>query len=120
MLSLVAMKRRSIAWWVLLGCVVCSSAVAAGAPVRHVRLGSYRVERDVKPGHNKVVGTLTNVGRVPVHSAKVSFRLFDAKGHAIGRATDEVHNLAPGQTWKFHASARGNVSRARLLRVEDR
>jgi hypothetical protein len=62
----------------------------------------------------------TNVGRVPVHSARVSFRLFDAKGHAIGRATDEVHNLAPGQTWKFHAVARGNVSRARVLRVEER
>ena len=119
-LSLVAMKRRSIVWWVLLGCLVSSSAVAAAAPARHVRLGPYRVERDVTPGRNKVVGTLTNVGRVPVHSAKVSFRLFDAKGHAIGRATDEVHNLAPGQTWKFHASARGNVSRARLLRVEDR
>jgi hypothetical protein len=114
------MKRRSIVWWMLLGCVVSSSAVAAGAPVRHVRLGSYRVERDVTPGRNKVVGTLTNVGRVPVHSAKVSFRLFDAKGHAIGRASDEVHDLAPGQTWKFHASARGNVSRARLLRIEDR
>lgn len=114
------MKRRSIVWWVLLGCVLSSSAVAAGAPVRHVRLGPYRVERDVTPGRNKVVGTLTNVGRVPVHSAKVSFRLFDAKGHVIGRASDEVHDLAPGQTWKFHASARGNVSRARLLRVEDR
>jgi hypothetical protein len=119
-LSLVAMKRRSIVLWVLLGCVVCSSAVAAGAPARHVRLGPYRVERDVTPGRNRVVGTLTNVGRVPVHSAKVSFRLFDAKGHAIGRATDVVHNLAPGQIWKFHALARGNVSRARLLRVEDR
>lgn len=119
-LSLIAMKRRSIVWWVLLGCVVSSSAVAAGAPVRHVRLGAYRVERDVKPGHNKVVGTLTNVGRVPVHSARVSFRLFDAKGHAIGRATDQVHNLAPGQTWKFHAVARGNVSRVRVLRVEER
>lgn len=114
------MNRRSIVSWFLLGCVVCSSAVAAGAPVRHVRVGSYRVERDVTPGRNKVVGTLTNVGHAPVHTARVSFRLFDARGHAIGRATDEVHNLAPGQTWKFHASARGNVSRARLLRVEDR
>jgi len=50
----------------------------------------------------------------------VSFRLFDAKGHAIGRASDEIHDLNPGQTWKFHALAKGNVSRARLLRVEAR
>ncbi|RDI98804.1 hypothetical protein DVT68_09845 [Dyella solisilvae] len=83
-----------------------------------MHVGPYRVERDVKPGRNKVVGTLSNVGHARVRTAKVSFRLFDANGRAVGRASDEVHNLKPGQTWKFHAFARGNVSRARLLKVE--
>jgi hypothetical protein len=31
-----------------------------------------------------------------------------------------VHDLGPGQTWKFHARALGNVSRARLLSIEAR
>lgn len=76
------------------------------------------MERDVTPGRNKVVGSLTNISRAPVHTAQVRFRLFDAKGHAVGQAVDEVHDLAPGHTWKFHALARGNVSRARLVAVE--
>jgi len=113
------MKLRSTVALLLIGFGLASStAWAAGAVKRDVRMGSYRVERDVTPGRNKVVGTLTNVGHVPVHSARVSFRLFDAKGRAIGRATDETHDLQPGQTWKFHALAHGNVSRARLLQVK--
>lgn len=115
------MNLRSIALVLWVGLSLVSSTAWAGTPAKPaVRVGSYRVERDVTPGRNKVVGTLTNVGHRPVHSAKVSFQLFDAKGRAIGRATDEVHDLEPGKTWKFHASARGNVSRARLLRVDAR
>ncbi|ULU24607.1 FxLYD domain-containing protein [Dyella terrae] len=115
------MNFRSTALVLLVSLGLASSGAWAATPAKpSVRVGSYRVERDVTPGRNKVVGTLTNVGHKPVHSAKVSFRLFDAKGHAIGRATDEVHDLGPGQSQKFHASARGNVSRARLLRVETR
>jgi hypothetical protein len=118
-------SRRSmyLCWIMLLVPLGNSWAAPAAAtkPASHgVHLGSYRVERDVTPSRDKVVGTLTNVGRVRVHSARVSFRLFDANGHVIGRATDEVHDLDPGHTWKFHAIARGNVSRARLLRVETR
>lgn len=102
-----------------LGLATTAMATAAGKPVRHtVQLGSYRVERDVTPGRNKVVGTLTNVSHARIHATRVSFRLFDAHGHAIGRAVDEVHDLEPGQTWKFHARASGNVSRARLVRIE--
>ena len=97
-----------------------SSTAFAKALPPHVHVGAYRVERDVTPGRNKVVGTLTNTGRTPVHQVKVSFRLFDAKGHAIGQATDEAHDLQPGQTWKFHAVARGNVSRAKLLPLKTR
>jgi hypothetical protein len=94
-------------------------AAHASEPKRHtLRVDTYRVERDVHPGRNKVVGTLTNSGTTSVHMARVNFTLFDAKGHAIGRAVDEVHDLGPGQTWKFHAFARGNVSRARLVRIE--
>lgn len=106
---------------VLLGIGLATTATAAtvGKPLMHpVHMGAYRVERDVTPGRNKVVGTLTNVSRLPIHDTRVSFRLFDANGRVIGRAVDETHDLAPGQTWKFHARARGNVSRARLLRVE--
>jgi hypothetical protein len=104
---------------VLLGYGLASSAAFAGeSPRQHVRVASYRVERDVTPGRNKVVGTLVNVGRMRAHVVKISFRLFDATGRTIGGATDEVRDLQPGQTWKFHALARGNVSRARLLRVE--
>lgn len=115
------MNFRKTAALLLMGFGLMSSAAwAAGTVKRNLHVGSYRVERDVTPGRNKVVGTLTNAGRAPVHSAKVSFRLFDAKGHAIGRATDETHDLQPGQTWKFHAVARGNVSRARLLQVTTR
>ncbi|WP_130618051.1 FxLYD domain-containing protein [Dyella amyloliquefaciens] len=113
------MNLRTITLFAALACGLASPAAWAGkSPTHAVRVGSYRVERDVKPGRNRVVGTLSNTGRVRVHTARVSFRLFDAKGRAIGRATDEVHNLKPGQTWKFHALARGNVSRARLLKVE--
>ena len=102
-----------------IGLAATATAAIAGKPLKHpVHVGTYRVERDVTPGRNKVVGTLTNVSRAPVHTTRVSFRLFDANGHVIGRAVDEVHDLEPGQTWKFHAHARGNVSRARLLRVE--
>jgi hypothetical protein len=100
--------------------LVSQSAVAAVPPKHRVRIGSFRVERDITPGRNKVVGTLTNVSHVPVHEARVRFRLFDARGRGIGLATDEVHNLGPGQTWKFHARAPGNVSRARLVSVEAR
>lgn len=114
------MKFRSTLLLMLLGLGVASPAAAVTAPRHVVRMGSYRVERDVTPGRNKVVGTLKNTGRTPLHSARVSFKLFDAKGHAIGNATDVVHGLGPGQTWKFHALARGNVSRAKLLRVETR
>ncbi|WP_144240803.1 FxLYD domain-containing protein [Dyella japonica] len=115
------MNFRSTVALLLLGFGLMSSIATATGVVRpKVHLGTYRVERDVTPGRNKVVGTLTNTGKVPVHSARVSFRLFDATGRAIGRATDEVHDLEPGQSWKFHAQARGNVSRARLLRVEAR
>ena len=102
-----------------LGLASTAMATAASKPVKHaVRVGSYRVERDVTPGRNKVVGTLTNVSPARIHATRVKFRLFDAKGRAIGNAVDEVHDLQPGQTWKFHARARGNVSRARLWRVE--
>lgn len=108
-----------------LGAALFSSTASASQAAAHgthgtVHMGAYRVERDVTPGRNKVVGTLTNTGRTPVHAVKVSFRLFDAKGRAIGHATDEAHDLQPGQTWKFHALARGNVSRARLLQVKTR
>ncbi len=117
---------RSRRWmylcWIMLlasfGSSWATPVATASKPAAHVRVGAYRVERDVTPSRNKVVGTLTNVGRLRVHSARVSFRLFDASGHVIGRATDEVHDLGPGHTWKFHAIAHGNVSRARLLRVE--
>lgn len=113
------MNLRKTAALLLIGMGLASSTAWAAGTVKHnVRVGTYRVERDVTPGRNKVVGTLTNVSHAPVHSAKVSFRLFDAKGRAIGRATDETHDLQPGQTWKFHAVARGNVSRARLLQVK--
>jgi hypothetical protein len=113
------MNLRSTVALLLFGLALASStASAAGAVKREVRVGSYRVERDVTPGRNKVVGTLTNMGCTPVRDVKVSFRLFDAKGRVIGRATDEAHDLQPGQTWKFHAVAHGNVSRARLLQVK--
>jgi hypothetical protein len=102
-----------------LGLATTTMAATASKPLRHpVHVGSYRVERDVTPGRNKVVGTLTNVSPARIHATRVKFRLFDARGRAIGNAVDEVHDLEPGQTWKFHAHARGNVSRARLLRVE--
>lgn len=116
------MNLRTITLFAALACGLVSPAAWATKSPTHaahaVRVGHYRVERDVKPGRNRVVGTLSNAGHARVHTARVSFRLFDAKGRAIGRATDEVHNLKPGQTWKFHALARGNVSRARLLKVE--
>jgi len=113
------MNLRLTAALLLFGLGLASSTASAAGAVKHkVHVGSYRVERDVKPGRNKVVGTLTNVGHTRVHDVKVSFRLFDAKGRMIGRATDEAHNLQPGQTWKFHAVARGNVSRARLQQVK--
>lgn len=114
------MNLRSAAALFLLGLGLASSTAAATGAKPTVHVGSYRVERDVTPGRNKVVGTLTNKGRAPLHSAKVSFRLYDAKGRVVGRASDEVHGLRPGQTWKFHARARGNVSRARLVHVEAR
>lgn len=114
------MTFRAIALLALLVLPLSPAVFAAQAPKHVVHVGKYRVERDVKPGRNRVVGTLVNTGHTRVHVAKVSFRLFDAKGHAIGRASDEVHDLNPGQTWKFHALAKGNVSRARLLRVEAR
>ncbi|WP_425477473.1 FxLYD domain-containing protein [Dyella solisilvae] len=111
-------------------CQLAAFAIAVGIVVftvdtqaaeRHdpgVRVETYRVERDVHPGRNRVVGTLTNVGSDSVRKARVTFKLFDANWHIVGRAVDEVHDLEPGQTWKFHALARGNVSRARLLRVD--
>ncbi|AHX16299.1 hypothetical protein CH75_10325 [Dyella jiangningensis] len=111
------MNLRLIILSAALACGLASPAWATKS-LTHVHVGSYRVERDVKPGRNKVVGTLSNTGHVRVRTAKVSFRLYDAKGHVVGRASDQVHNLKPGQTWKFHAIARGNVSRARLVKVE--
>lgn len=115
-----AMKIRLTLFVTLLGAALLSSPAFAKEPVAHVRVVSYRVERDVKPGRNKVVGTLTNVGHTRVHDVTVSFRLFDAKGRVIGRATDQAHDLQPGQSWKFHAVAHGNVSRAKLLQVKMR
>lgn len=113
------MNLRSTVVMLLLVFGFCSSTAMASEPLKHrIRVGSYRVERDVTPGRNKIVGTLTNVSHTPVHTARVRFRLFDAKGHAVGQAVDEVHDLGAGQTWKFHARARGNVSRARLVSVE--
>jgi len=113
------MNLRNTLLFAVLSCGLVSPAAWAGKSLTHaVHVGAYRVERDVRPGRNKVVGTLSNTGRVRVRTAKVSFRLYDAKGRAVGRASDEVHNLKPGQTWKFHALARGNVSRARLVKVE--
>jgi len=105
----------------LLGFALAAQSAVAGEPAgQPIQVGSFRVERDVTPGRNKVVGTLTNISHVQVHVAKLSFRLFDAKGREIGLAADEVHDLGPGQTWKFHARALGNVSRARLLSIEAR
>ncbi|MBB6188097.1 FxLYD domain-containing protein [Rhodanobacter sp. MP7CTX1] len=113
------MKLRFAVPLLLLVSGLASSAAFAGEPLKHrVRVDSFRVERDITPGRNKVVGTLTNVSRAPVRVAKVRFRLFDATGRGIGLAVDEVHDLEPGQTWKFHARAPGNVSRAHLLSVE--
>ncbi len=113
------MNFRTSLLFTALACGLASPAAWASKSLTHaVHVGPYRVERDVKPGRNRVVGTLSNTGHVRVHTAKVSFRLFDARGRSIGHATDEVHNLKPGQTWRFHALARGNVSRARLLKVE--
>ena len=112
------MNVRSTFSFLLLACGVASSAAFAGAsPRQDIRVASYRVERDVTPGRNKVVGVLVNDGPVLIHDLRISFSIFDATGRAIGGATDEVHNLGPGQAWKFHALARGNVSRARLVRV---
>ena len=114
------MNIRLTALVALLGAGLFSSAAFAKEPAPHVRVSSYRVERDVKPGRNKVVGTLTNTGHTRVRDVTVNFRLFDAKGHAIGHASDQAHNLKPGQSWKFHAPARGNVSRAKLVQVKAR
>jgi hypothetical protein len=113
------MKLRFAAPLLLLGFGLASPAAFAGVPLKHrIRVDSFRVERDVTPGRNKVVGTLTNVSRAPVRTAKIRFRLFDARGRGIGMAVDEVHDLGPGKTWKFHARALGNVSRAHLLSVQ--
>jgi hypothetical protein len=113
------MKLRFAVPLLLLGFGWASPAAFANEPLTHrIRVDSFRVERDITPGRNKVVGTLTNVSRAPVHAAKIRFRLFDATGRGVGLAVDEVHDLAPGQTWKFHARALGNVSRAHLLSVE--
>jgi hypothetical protein len=115
------MKLRSTLVLLLLGFTLVSQPALATAPAKHrVRIGSFRVERDITPGRNKVVGTLTNISRTPIHQAKVRFRLFDARWHGIGVATDEVQNLGPGQTWTFHAQAAGNVSHARLVSVQVR
>ena len=113
------MKLRFAVPVLLLGFGLASSAAFASEPLKpRIRVDSFRVERDVTPGRNKVVGTLTNVSRAPFRTTRVCFRLFDATGRGIGQAVDEVHNLEPGQTWKFHARALGNVSRARLLSIE--
>jgi hypothetical protein len=113
------MKLRFTVPLLLLGFGLASSSALAGEPSKHrIRVDSFRVERDITPGRNKVVGTLTNVSRAPVRAARIRFRLFDANGRGIGMAVDEVHDLAPGQTWKFHARALGNVSRAHLVSVE--
>ncbi|WP_114238218.1 FxLYD domain-containing protein [Dyella sp. C9] len=105
----------------LLGFGLATTGMAAPvvrADPHGLRMDSYRVERDVTPGRNKVVGTLTNVSRKRVHTARISFRLYDVHWRVIGRAVAEVHDIDPGQTWKFHAGARGNVSRARLIRID--
>jgi hypothetical protein len=113
------MKLRFTVPLLLLGFGLASPAAFSSEPLKHrIRVDSFRVERDVTLGRNKVVGTLTNVSRASVHAAKICFRLFDATGRGIGLAVDEVHDLEPGQTWKFHARARGNVSRAHLLSIE--
>lgn len=116
-----AMTLRPIACLLLAGLALASSAALATAAPKHaIHVDGFRVERDITPGRNKVVGTLTNVSHARVHRITIRFVLFDAKGRRLGTATDETHDLAPGHAWKFHAPARGNVSRARIDRLETR
>jgi hypothetical protein len=112
------MFSRSRATLAGLALAVLSFSAAATVHSRPaLRVDSYRVERSVTPGRNKVVGHASNRGTTTIRTARVRFRLFDANGKQVGVAQDDVHNLHPGQTWTFHAKAMGNVSRAKLARV---
>jgi hypothetical protein len=101
---------------VALAVLSCSTS-AASHPAPRLRVDSYRVERDVTPGRNKVVGHATNTSNAAIRTAGVRFNLYDATGKQIGVAQDYVHDLQPGQAWTFHAKALGNVSRAKLSRL---
>ena len=87
---------------------------------RRVRVDSYRVERDVRPGRSWVVGRAVNISGRRLRDVRVRFRLFDARGRQIGWATDGIMDFRAGQSWRFRASAAGNVSRARLASADGR
>jgi hypothetical protein len=87
---------------------------------RRVRVDSYRVERDVRQGRNRVVGRAVNISGRRLRDVRVRFRVFDNRGRQIGWATDGIMDFRAGQSWRFRAPASGNASRARLVSADGR
>jgi hypothetical protein len=87
---------------------------------RRVRVDSYRVERDVRPGRTRVVGRAVNISGRRLRDVRVRFRVFDSRGRQIGWASDAIMDFRAGQSWRFRAPAAGNVTRARLASADGR
>ncbi|OZI71949.1 FxLYD domain-containing protein [Bordetella genomosp. 12] len=71
-----------------------------------VTLGNLQASRDTQAGQTVITGTYGNQGQTRIEQASVTFALFDANGHEIGRiSAQSTAPLLPGEVWHFHASS---------------
>lgn len=89
-------------------------------PARHFSVHSLRVLGSTKvQGLGKVTGRATNIGSRDAEYLRLTFRLLDAQGRRVGRATAVNHDgLAAGRSWDFDAVMSAHIGGTVEVRLD--
>lgn len=89
-------------------------------PAKHFSVHDLRVLGSTKvQGLGKVTGRVTNVGTRDARFLRLTFRLLDAQGRRVGRATAVNHDgLTAGQSWGFDAVMAAHTGGAVEVRLD--
>ena len=81
-------------------------------PAEHFTVQDLRVFKSTRvSGLGKITGQVTNVGTRDAQFLSLTFRLLDAQGRRVGRATAVNHNgLESGEVWDFEAVLAAHAS----------
>ncbi|MBO9353213.1 ASCH domain-containing protein [Bordetella petrii] len=96
---------------------VASAASAQSLP-HGVSINNLAATRQAD-GTSLITGVVSNHGERPMQRLSVTFVLYDAQNHEVGRATDERDTpLAPGESWQVQASTPHTFTRFTAMDIK--